>query len=656
MRDIDGEGREHAGEAGRLVALGDHRLQGLEQRVVTEVGAVFDVEFEAADGAQTHHRRRRNREHKRVLDPRKTLVQRPRNGRAAQVPRSALLKRLEAEKDDARVGSDAETTDAQAGKSNRVLDTRLFQTDLRHAADHRFRAIERGSVGKLREGDEILLVLGRNETGRHFAETPAGEENESAIDQQRDGAFANHAAHAGGVFVAGPGEKPVERPEQPADQFLHQPREPVLRRVMILEQRGAQGRRKRQRIERGDHRRDGNGDGELFVKLTGEAADKCRGHKHGAQHQRRGDNRPGDLVHRAFGGVEGRQSEGDIALDVFDNHDGVVHHDADGQHQTEQRQRVDAEAEGEHHGKRSDEGHGHGGEWNDGSAPGLEKNDDHNDNQQDGLKECVDHRFNGMAHEDSRVIHHRVIDTVGEIFLQVGHCLADVLGKLEGVRARRLKDRKRHGGFVVQQRAQRIAGCAQFEAGNVLEQRFFPIGSGLDDDLAELLGGNQAALGVDLEFEIDGPADRLLADRPGGDLHVLFPDGVDHVSGREVSGGDLVGIEPDAHSVIARAEHLDITGAGDARQNVLDLQGGEVAEINFVVATVGREQVDHQREVGRLLDGRHTEPADFLGQFGKRLRNPVLHLHLGLVDVRAELERDRQRHHPIPGGLRKHVE
>ena len=56
LRDVDGEGGEHAGEAGSLIALADDRLHGLVKGVVAEVGAVLDVELEAADGAEAHAR------------------------------------------------------------------------------------------------------------------------------------------------------------------------------------------------------------------------------------------------------------------------------------------------------------------------------------------------------------------------------------------------------------------------------------------------------------------------------------------------------------------------------------------------------------------------------------------------------------------------
>ena len=41
----------------------------------------------------------------------------------------------------------------------------------------------------------------------------------------------------------------------------------------------------------------------------------------------------------------GTKARLDVALDILHHDDGVVDHDADGQHQAEQRQRVDREAE-----------------------------------------------------------------------------------------------------------------------------------------------------------------------------------------------------------------------------------------------------------------------------------------------------------------------
>jgi hypothetical protein len=47
-----------------------------------------------------------------------------------------------------------------------------------------------------------------------------------------------------------------------------------------------------------------------------------------------------------------------MALDVFDNDDCVIDHDANGEHQAEQREHIQREAEECHRGERADEGDG----------------------------------------------------------------------------------------------------------------------------------------------------------------------------------------------------------------------------------------------------------------------------------------------------------
>ena len=90
-----------------------------------------------------------------------------------------------------------------------------------------------------------------------------------------------------------------------------------------------------------DQRRRGDGQGELTIELTGDSSHERRRQKHSHQHQGNSDNRPDDLAHRHDRGVFGIQL---IVIDmvhrVFDDHDRVVHHDSDRQHQSEQRQHV----------------------------------------------------------------------------------------------------------------------------------------------------------------------------------------------------------------------------------------------------------------------------------------------------------------------------
>jgi hypothetical protein len=64
---------------------------------------------------------------------------------------------------------------------------------------------------------------------------------------------------------------------------------------------------------------------------------------------------------------------------------------------------------------------------------------------------------------------------------------------------------------------------------------------------------------------------------------------------------------------------------------------------------------DHQ-QVGRCLLRGDADAAHVFRQARQRLRDTVLNLHLRVVDVSAEPERDREQHRAVAGGLRGHVE
>ena len=261
-----------------------------------------------------------------------------------------------------------------------------------------------------------------------------------------------------------------------------------------------------------------------------------------------------------------------------------------------------------------------------------------------------------MAHEDRRVIHHREIDSFGEILFQFLHRVAHLLREGDGIGARRLENGQRHCGLVVQQRTQRIAGGAQFDSRDIFEQRFFAVRPALDDDLAKFFRRDQPAFGIDLQLEIHRLADWLLADRAGGHLHVLLADGVDDVAGGKILGGYFVRVEPNSHRVITGTEHFNVPCPRNTRQHVLDLESRVIAQIHFVIPVIRRKQMDDHGEVWGLLGRGDAEAAHFFGQFRQRLGDAVLHLHLRLIDVGAELEGNRQGHDPIRGRLGKHVE
>ena len=125
-----------------------------------------------------------------------------------------------------------------------------------------------------------------------------------------------------------------------------QPLEPVLFRAVRLAAGCAPSAGESvSELKRGDRGRDRDGQRELPIKLTGDAAHERRRHKHRAQHQRDGDDCAADFVHRLPRRVARAQAHRDVMLDVFHHHDGVIDHDADREHEAEKRKVVQRESE-----------------------------------------------------------------------------------------------------------------------------------------------------------------------------------------------------------------------------------------------------------------------------------------------------------------------
>ena len=166
----------------------------------------------------------------------------------------------------------------------------------------------------------------------------------------------------------------------------------------------------------------------------------------------------------------------------------------------------------------------------------------------------------------------------------------------------------------------------------------------------------EPAEGAHGQVELLARGNRLLADRPGGDLDVLVLDGADDVCGRQVARGQLIRVKPQTNAVVALTKQQDVADPLDAKQLVLELDGGEIAHVDAVIAAVRREQVDGQQDLGRRFLGIHTLELHLRRQLRQGQGDAVLDEHLGDVHIGTDLERDCQRVVAVVGGLRRHVQ
>jgi hypothetical protein len=121
-------------------------------------------------------------------------------------------------------------------------------------------------------------------------------------------------------------------------------------------------------------------------------------------------------------------------------------------------------------------------------------------------------------------------------------------------------------------------------------------------------------------------------------------------------GGNLVGIEPDAHGVFARSLERDVADARQPRQHVLHVQRCVVRQVQHVARAVRRIEMDGQEDVGRRLSHLHAEALHIFRQTGEGVLDAVLRQHLRDVEVGPDPERHRHGKLAVAGRLAVHVQ
>ena len=249
LRHVDGVAREDSRELRRLIDLRQRSLQCSVQLVITQIGAILELQREPAQGAEAGHRWRRKHADVRVLDAGELLAESLRDARAAQSLALALIERLQRKEHDPGVGAVGESLDGQTREGNRALDSGILQPDVGHAPDHILGAIERSGIGKLCERDQVQLVLRRDEARWHDPEHEPGHAEESCIHNGNRTLTANDAGDAFAITLRGTMKEAIEGPEHPAEQPIDDACGDVGLGVTGLEEYRAERRAQGERVE-----------------------------------------------------------------------------------------------------------------------------------------------------------------------------------------------------------------------------------------------------------------------------------------------------------------------------------------------------------------------------------------------------------------------
>ncbi len=317
---------------------------------------------------------------------------------------------------------------------------------------------------------------------------------------------------------------------------------------------------------------------------------------------------------------------------------------------------IDPEADRVEHRERADQRHRDRDGGDQRGTPILEEHVDDQEHEGDRHEQRGHHLGDRLGNELRGVVADHLLDPGREALRQTRELRAHATRHLERVGLGELEHAERGGGLAGEARESGIALRAELDARHVSEMQQRPARLGADHDLLELLDRGEAPLRSQRNLELNAGGRRRRSGAARGDLHVLLAHRVDHVGRREPERGEPLGIEPDAHRIAPLAEDVDVADAGHALERIEHVDQREVGEEERVARAVRREQIGHQRELGRLLAHGDAEPANLLGQARQGDRDAVVHVDGGQIGVAPELERDEHAHLAVVRARRRQIE
>ncbi len=243
-----------------------------------------------------------------------------------------VIERRQAGEDRSGVRSHGQRRGVKPYERGNVLNTVRRQDNVDCLADHFLGSVQRGARRKLNDGDQVALILLRNETGRRARKLQAGDTDECDVDDENNSQSANETEGEISVPQRQPVKATVKAIETRMKQTLCGAGARGIMRLLRLEERCAKGRAEGQRNEAGNDRRRGDRNRELTKEQTGDTTQESRRDEDGAQRQCNREQRPAHFVHGPVGGFRRGHAGAHIAFDVFDYDDRIIDHNADRQH------------------------------------------------------------------------------------------------------------------------------------------------------------------------------------------------------------------------------------------------------------------------------------------------------------------------------------
>ena len=303
-----------------------------------------------------------------------------------------------------------------------VSDAGDILDDLGDLGHHGGGAFDGGGVGHLDDRHHVALVFGGDESGGGFDEAPDGGGGEEEGDTEHEFASVDEDANESTVSIFDGLVGGVEGAGEEIFSFGV---------VDGAEPEGALGGFEGGGVDAAEDGGDGDDEGELAIHLASDTGEKSGGEKDGDEDEGDADDGAEEFVHGGDGGFFGRFAVFDVFGGAFDDHDGVIDHDADGEDDGEEGEGIDGEAEGGHACESADDGHGDRGGGDESGAPILEENHDHEEDEEPSFQEGFVDFVDGFADKESGIEGDFVLDAGGERLGEFGHVGADAFCGIE---------------------------------------------------------------------------------------------------------------------------------------------------------------------------------------------------------------------------------
>ena len=278
-----------------------------------------------------------------------------------------------------------------------------------------------------------------------------------------------------------------------------------------------------------------------------------------------------------------------MPLHVLHHHDGVVHHQAHGEHDRKQREQVDGEARHLHQENRSDQRNRDGDHWNeDGPERPQEQKDDDDDDQQ-GLAQGVQHLVDRVLNIGRRIVGDANLHPGGQLRLNPRDGFPNLFDDFQ--RVCRWKHPNAHKGrcFSIETNIGVVVLRAQYNVRD-LAQTHDDAALLLDNQLLKFLRRAQIGVG----HQIYGNHAAFCASQRR--KIVVLGERVAHVRGRDSARRHLVGLQPNPHREGTVAENVRSLHATDRAQFGLHY-ASEVIRNLILVQFIGREPDVHRGEL-----------------------------------------------------------